>query len=344
MNNKLRVLQVGCGGISNNWLTTLKGREDIEIVGLVDLDENNAINKRNDFNLTCNTYTDFEKAIADTTPDVVIDNTIPEIHHKIVTTSLKSDCHVFGEKPLADTMENAIDMVKTADKLNKSYSVMQNRRFLKDIRSFQSIIEKQMIGELGFLGASFYIEAHFGGFRDIMDSPLILDMAIHTFDQARFISGCNPISVYCHEFNPSGSWYKGNASAVCIFEMTDNVVFSYNGSWCAKGNLTSWECDWRAMGSHGAARWDGKSTPWYEKPSDTQNMFPAEYERNIIDNDDNSEEGHAGCINDMIDSLKNGIPSQTDCKDNIKSLAMVMAAIKSSKEQRKVYINEIIDI
>ncbi|WP_304944598.1 hypothetical protein, partial [Vallitalea guaymasensis] len=137
---------------------------------------------------------------------------------------------------------------------------------------------------------------------------------------------------------------KGNASAVCIFEMTDNVVFSYNGSWCAKGNLTSWECDWRAMGSDGAARWDGKSAPWYEKPSDTQNMFPAEYERNIIDNDDNSEEGHAGCIKDMIDSLKNGIPSQTDCKDNIKSLAMVMAAIKSSKEQRKVYINEIIDI
>ncbi|GMQ56167.1 Gfo/Idh/MocA family oxidoreductase [Vallitalea sediminicola] len=344
MNTKLRVLQVGCGGISNNWLTTLSARDDIEIVGLVDLDKNNAINKKNDFHLTCDTYTDFEKAIADTTPDVVIDNTIPEIHHKIVTTSLKSGCNVFGEKPLADTMENAIDMIKTADTLNKSYSVMQNRRFLKDIRNFQSIIEKQMIGELGFLGASFYIEAHFGGFRDIMDSPLILDMAIHTFDQARFISGCDPISVYCHEFNPSGSWYKGNASAVCIFEMTDNVVFSYNGSWCSKGNLTSWECDWRAMGSAGAARWDGKSAPWHEKQSDRQNMFPSEYERNIISNNANSQEGHAGCINDMIDSLKKGLPSQTDCKDNIKSLAMVMAAIKSSREKRKVFIDEIINI
>ena len=37
-----------------------------------------------------------------------------------------------------------------------------------------------------------------------MDSPLVLDMAIHTFDQARFITGANPISVYCHEFNPPG--------------------------------------------------------------------------------------------------------------------------------------------
>ena len=50
-----------------------------------------------------------------------------------------------------------------------------------------------------------------------MESPLILDMAIHTFDQARFITGADPVSVYCHEFNPPGSWYK---------EMQPRCVFS----------------------------------------------------------------------------------------------------------------------
>ncbi len=285
-----------------------------------------------------------KKAIEATNPDVVIDNTIPEVHHEVVTSSLKAGCHVLGEKPLADSIQNAIDMVKTAATENRFYSVMQNRRFLKDIRAFKSVVANKTIGELGFLGASFYIEAHFGGFRDVMDSPLILDMAIHTFDQARFISGCDPVSVYCHEFNPSGSWYRGNASAVCIFEMTNNVVFSYNGSWCAKGNTTSWECDWRAMGSTGAAGWDGKSLPWYESQSDCDNKFPSEYERHLVDIDYAAKEGHGGCIDDMIDSLMKGMRAQTDCNDNIKSLAMVMAAIKSSKEQRKVFINELIDI
>ncbi len=344
MNKKLRILQVGCGGISHNWLSTLTSHEDVEMVGLVDIDEHNAQDKKDSFHLSCPIYADFKKAIKDTNPDVVIDNTIPNMHHQIVTTSLKAGCHVFGEKPLADSIDYALDMVKTATQTNKSYAVMQNRRFLKDIRSFQSIIADHNIGDLGFLGASFYIEAHFGGFRDIMESPLILDMAIHTFDQARFISGCDPVSVYCHEFNPSGSWYQGNASAVCIFEMSNNVVFSYNGSWCAKGSLTSWECDWRAMGSCGAAGWDGKSLPWYEKQSDENNMFPSNYERHLVDIDNDSATGHEGCIHDMIDSYMKGIPAQTDCKDNIKSLAMVMAAIKSSKEQRKVYINELIDL
>ena len=192
-------------------------------------------------------------------------NTIPEVHHKIVTHALKAGCHVFGEKPLADTIENAMDMVKTAKENKKTYSVMQNRRFLKGIRAFESIIAERKIGELGHLDAAFYIEAHFGGFRDVMESPLILDMAIHTFDQARFISECDPVSVYCHEFNPKGSWYKGDASAACIFEMTNDVVFTYNGSWCPKGAITSWESNWRAMGSEGAAGWDGTNPPWHEK-------------------------------------------------------------------------------
>lgn len=344
MGKKFRVLQVGCGGISNSWLTALTGREDIIIAGLVDLHKSQAQDKKDKFNLSCPIYTDFEVAIEEIKPDLVIDNTIPEIHHRVVTTALKAGCHVFGEKPLADSIEHAIDMVKTATTTNKSYAVMQNRRFLKDIRSFQSIIANQQIGALGFLGASFYLEAHFGGFRDLMDSPLILDMAIHTFDQARFISGCDPVSVYCHEFNPPGSWYKGNASAVCIFEMTNDVLFEYNGSWCAKGSLTTWECDWRAMGSKGAAGWDGRSLPWYEINLDPNDRFPSDYDKHVVDIKSNAATGHAGCIEDMMDSLIKGVPAQTDCKDNIKSLAMVMAAIKSSQEQRKVYLHELIDL
>ena len=61
--------------------------------------------------------------------------------------------------------------------------------------------------------ADFFIGAHFGGFRDEMAHVLLLDMAIHTFDQARKILGADPVSVYCHEFNPAGSWYAGASSA-----------------------------------------------------------------------------------------------------------------------------------
>lgn len=53
-----------------------------------------------------------------------------------------------------------------------------------------------------------------------MDSPLILDMAIHQFDQARCMTGADALAVTCHEFNPAWSWYRHGAGASAIFEMT----------------------------------------------------------------------------------------------------------------------------
>lgn len=105
--------------------------------------------------------------------------------------------------------------------------------------AIRDFLRAGLLGGIGQLSANFQLNPHFGGFRDEMESPLIADMAIHTFDAARFIMGKNPVSVYCKEFNPAWSWYKGDANAVCIFEMSDGSVFDYRGSWCANGLCTS---------------------------------------------------------------------------------------------------------
>ena len=39
--------------------------------------------------------------------------------------------------------------------------------------------------------------------------------------------------------------------------MSDNVVFTYVGSWCADGLRTSWESAWRIVGENGSLIWDG---------------------------------------------------------------------------------------
>ena len=231
MMKKIRTLQVGCGSICNAWLSVLKDEPDIEICALVDINEKAASDIRGKYGFDCDIFTDLKIALNAKSPDLVIDNTLPGAHFTVVTTALEYGCHVFGEKPMADSFENAVKMVKTAEKSKKEYFVMQNYRYNRNIRSFTDILKSGLIGDPGFISADFFMGPHFHGFRDIMDSPLILDMAIHTFDSARMITGCDPVSVYCHEFDPPGSWYKGCSSACCIFEMTNHLVFSYNGSW-----------------------------------------------------------------------------------------------------------------
>ncbi|MCJ8014723.1 Gfo/Idh/MocA family oxidoreductase [Paenibacillus sp. KQZ6P-2] len=336
---KHRIIVAGCGAMSHIWIQTVLKREDTDIVALVDVYPENARKIKNEYSLQCEIYTELEPAIMDTNASLVIDVTIPDSHFDISTTAMRNGCNVFGEKPMAANLEQAKEIIQVSEVTGKTLSVMQNRRYDANIRALMEMIQSGIIGKPGMVNADFFLGPHFGGFRDMMDSPLILDMAIHTFDQARFILRADPVSVYCHEFNPPGSWYHGNAAAICIYEMSDGSVFCYRGSWCAEGASTSWESDWRITGEKGTAIWDGVGAPYAEIVGPKENA--GEFQREIVRIETpltwTGQLGHPGCIDEMFLALAQGRPAETDCRDNIHSMEMVMGAIDSARSGKKVF-------
>lgn len=332
-----KIVLAGCGGMSDVWLEYASQAQEAEIVGLVDLNLAAAKEKAKQWRLDVPVYQDLAQAIKETKAELVFDVTMPAAHKQVVTTALQAGCHVFGEKPMAESLQDAEAIMKIADQTGKRYSVMQNRRFLKEIRSIRNYIAKGEIGKLHTLNADFYLGPHFGGFREEMDHPLIVDMAIHTFDQARFISNSNAVSVYCHEFNPAGSWYEGNASATCIFEMENGAVFTYRGSWAAEGLPTSWNSDWRIIGSQGTVTWDGADTIAAETVDQTKPVnFLREMEQAEVPRNWQGQEEHAGCLDEMFAALKQNRTAETDSHDNIQSMKMIFAAIESARSGKKV--------
>jgi predicted dehydrogenase len=334
-----KIVVTGCGSMANTWLDYVEQRNNAEIVGLVDvsLDAAKAMAERR--NLQVPLFSDLSLALSETNANLVFDVTIPAAHKQIVTTALEAGCNVFGEKPMAESLEDARKVLKVAQETGKKYTVMQNRRYNKQIRALRDLLASGSIGTIDSLHADFFLGPHFGGFRDKMDSPLIVDMAIHTFDQARFISGADAVSVYCHEFNPLGSWYKGNASAIIIYEMSDGSVFSYRGSWCAEGLNTSWESDWRVTGSKGTARWDGSNLPFYEVVDTTRPIqFMSKTKFETAPSTWEGREGHWGCLDEMFGSIEENRLAETDCTDNIKSMEMVFGALESAKIGQKILL------
>ncbi|GAB4459807.1 MAG: Gfo/Idh/MocA family oxidoreductase [Armatimonadaceae bacterium] len=338
-----KALLVGAGGMGRGWAKNLTAHADrVELAGWVDIREGAAAEAAETLGISVgHTGTDLGKALAEVQPDFLVDVTIPEAHHDVTIQALEAGVPVIGEKPMAHSMEAAREMVAASEKSGKLYMVSQSRRYDGRIHAFRKLVQEKL-GTLGILNADFYIGAHFGGFRDEMDSVLLLDMAIHSMDQARFISGADPVSVYCEEFNPSWSWYKGAASATALYEMSNGLRFTYRGSWCAEGRNTSWECEWRAVGENGTATWDGHNAIQAELPIVTDGFIrPVEkIERTTSGNGYPFGDGHgiAGSLRDFLHALDTGETPMGECHDNIKSLAMIFAAIESSKTGQRVSI------
>jgi predicted dehydrogenase len=338
--SKIKVVMVGCGNMSRVWLKTILSMPDVEVVGLVDIVEEMARTRVAEHSLQNVVIgSDLSDMLERTSPDVVLNCTIPEAHYAVVMAALRRGCHVLSEKPMADTMEQAREMVLAAQQAGKIFAVIQNRRYDRNIRRLRSLLASQTLGPITTVNCDFYVGAHFAGFRQHMQHVLLLDMAIHTFDAARLLTGADPVSVYCKEWNPVGSWYDHGASAVAIFEMTNGIVYTYRGSWCADGVPTTWESDWRIIAQNGSVTWDGGEHFLAQMVAETGG-FIAKYQDMPIPAYDPQDpiDGHAGNIREFFSCVRTGRQPETAASDNIKSLAMVLGAIESAETGKSVAI------
>ena len=331
-----RCVVVGAGGIFQAWVGPL-GKEKVNIAAVVDLRLEQARKRVEEYGLAAEASADLKAALARHRPDFVVDLTTPEAHCAVTCAALKAGCHVIGEKPMASSMAEARRMVAASEAAGRMYMVSQSRRWNPMHDQVRRTVTGGRIGRLTTINCDFYIGAHFGGFRDEMDNPLILDMAIHHFDMARYMTGAEPVAVYCHEFNPAGSWYKGNVAATCVFEMPDGVVFTYRGSWCAEGCRTSWDGDWRIIGQRGTVLYEHNKEPYGEVLAGSKGFErpkkPLKVARSPL-----KFTGVHGALREMLRFLRTGQRPQTECHDNIRSLAMVLGAVESARKGKRLEI------
>jgi len=336
----MKAVVVGAGGISGAWFPHLI-REGIEVVGVVDINRDTAKERVKQYDIKPMISTNLKSVLRKTQPDFIVDLTIPDAHCKVTCTALGMGSAVIGEKPMAASMKEAQKMVKASEASGKLYMVSQSRRYDKTHAELSRLLRGGKIGDMTTMNCAFYIGAHFGGFRDAMESPLILDMAIHLFDMARLFCGADPVSVYAREFNPKGSWYKGDAAASCIFEMSNGAVSTFTGSWCAEWMDTSWNGDWRFIGDRGAIVYERDQKPQGQVSlgvDASRDTFFSQREPFTVEPPEMAFGGMHGALREFMAAINGGAAPQGECHDNIKSLAMVFAAVESSRKGKKINI------
>lgn len=331
----LSAVLVGCGGISASWLEPACKLPGLRISGLVDINPAAAEKRRAEFAPEAKTGTDVVAMLADVRPDVVFNCTIPEAHREVTLASLAAGVHVLSEKPLADSLAAAKELVDVAQRAGRILSVVQNYRYGPDPRAVETALRSGVIGEITEVHCDFAVGAHFGGFRTEIQHVLLLDMAIHHFDLARLFSARNARRVYCHEWNPDGSWYRHGAATHALFELEGGVVFNYRGSWCAEGMNTSWPGRWRITGTHGSLTWDGDGHIAFERVTATTG-FISEVAATRVEPQApaGKDGGHGGIIAEFLACVREGRVPETAATDNYHTLAMIFSAIASAEAGR----------
>jgi predicted dehydrogenase len=331
---KIRAIVVGAGGIAGAWFPPLV-KEKVTVAAVVDLVKERAGKRIEEYKLKALASDDLDKVLREVKADFLVDLTVPEAHCEVTCKALRAGLAVVSEKPMASSMPEARKMVQAGEQAGKLYMVSQSRRWDPKHDALARTVAAGRVGTLTTLDCDFFLGAHFGGFRDEMPSPLILDMSIHHFDMARMIGGADPVRVYAEEFSPPGSWYKGNAAANCIFEMTGGVRFAYRGSWCSEGCHTSWNGDWRIVGDRGTILYERDLPPYGEVVCGDEGFHRPKTPLALVPSPVRFGGMH-GALREMLAYLRSGRKPQCECHDNIKSLAMVFAAIESSHAGKRV--------
>ncbi|MFT3700944.1 MAG: Gfo/Idh/MocA family oxidoreductase [Agriterribacter sp.] len=115
---KLRILVVGCGNMGTSHAIAYHHMDEFEICGLVSSkDSKKVLNEK--LGGAYDLYDDFDEAINATKPDAVCISTYPDTHEAFAIKAFEKGCHVFVEKPLADSVEGSERVVAAAVKANK---------------------------------------------------------------------------------------------------------------------------------------------------------------------------------------------------------------------------------
>lgn len=334
----MRGILVGLGGRAKSWLDVCRRNAEVELVGFVEVSPARRERVTAEWNLPKeHVFESLETALKAVEADFICDVTPPAAHESVALQAFDAGLHVLGEKPLSDTFAAARRMVAAAEKTGRVHVITQNYRFGRTPRTAHRLLKEGFIGNPEQVVVGFYMPwAKAPGTHYVtMPYPLITDMGIHHFDMLRYVLDREPVNVLARTWNVSWGWHAGDAAHTALFEFEGSLMVTHHALGASVGKRSPWNGEWRIEGPLGSLTWEDDAL--YVT---TNNAGPKGESRTQIPLDDLPIQGQDALLHEFLSAIRENREPECSSRDNIKSLAMVFAAIKSAQEKRPVDIAE----
>jgi len=275
-------------------------------------------------------YGVLEEALTSVECDAVLVASPPGTHHAVAKAALEAGKHVLCEKPLATSLEDALDLIEVAEQARRILMVSQNYRYNAPFRAVQRIVMEGELGELASiriscrrdLGTLFPPD----DFRYAMRHPYVLDMSIHHFDLLRAATGRDVRSVYARSWRVPDSPFVHDPAVAALLDVDGGLPVVYEGDWATREPETSWNGDWEIVGEAGRLLWSGNEEDrgtgevvlekWGEDPRTVEQPNLEFVEREAT-------------LQVLRGAIESGEPPETTAADNVRSLAVMLGCVRS---------------
>jgi predicted dehydrogenase len=213
---------------------------------------------------------DLEAALADPKDEIFFDAASTQLRASLLERAIAAGKHVYCEKPIAETLEDALGVWRAAAKAGIRHGVVQDKLWLP------GLLKLKMLIDAGFFGRILSVKGDFGywvfegdwqpaqrpswNYRKADGGGIILDMLCHwRYVLDNLFGGVR--SAFClgathipERVDENGERYLADAddAAYATLELEGGIVAQINSSWCTRvrrDDLLVFQVD----GTHGSA-------------------------------------------------------------------------------------------
>lgn len=335
-----RVVQVGTGGWGSAWCSRFlppniaDGR--IEVVAAVDKSPAALANAQTHLGLPASRcYTDLHKALAENRADFLTIVVPPASHESVVDAALEHDLHILSEKPIADTMEASVRILRKVTAAGKKMAVTMSHRFDQDKTTFRETLDSGVLGPLDYIVTRFTCAMRkygsWGAFRHEIPDPLLVEGAVHHLDILRSFSRSDCIRVFARTWNAAWGEYRGDSNGMVMMDMANAVKCFYEGAKTNAVTLNGWGNEYfRAECAGGTLILDQRRISVLREGREPEPIEPLQQPK----------WANTWLVEQFCQWLDGGEPMETRIEDNIQASALVFAAIESSRTGLPVQVQD----
>lgn len=339
LNRKIRFALVGCGRISGKHIEALvQHKNNAEVVAVCDVNKKRLIDTVEKTGTPG--YVDIGKLLENEAIDVVVLATPSGLHSEQAERVAEAGIHVVTEKPMATRWQDGVRMVEACEKSNVRLFVVKQNRKNQSLQLLNKVIRENRLGRVYAVNINVFwtrpqeyydLDDWRGTWR--YDGGALMNQASHYVDLLTWLIG------------PVESVYANTATLARDIEVEDTATLNIRWRSGALGTMAvtmltypkNFEGSITVIGELGTVRIGGVAVNriqhWelFKTTEANQPFANASYAVDTV-----YGMGHAAYYENVISALRGEAEPDTDGREGLKSLEVLIAAYRSARNGRAV--------